>query len=290
MTEQSFRNPRNGMNIGYVSRGEGQLVVFVHGFPDTYRGFLPVLDLVAGAGYRAVAMALRGYAPSDLARDGDYRVEASAQDVIDLADGLGAEQFSVVGHDWGAVTGYAAANLAPQRVRRLITAAVPHTGHFLLSMGPRQIKRSLYMLGFQVPVLPEAKIVNNDFAWLESLIHGWSPAWRFGEKEMRPLKQNYLEPGRLKAALSWYRQLPRSIASPLSRRLIFSAVSVPTRIIYGVQDGCIGPEMFAGQEKRFSNGLDLVPLSDAGHFMQWEQPEKFAQLVIDFLEPPAGKS
>lgn len=277
------QNNRTGMKIGYVSRGQGPLVIFIHGFPDTYRGFLPVLDMVAKAGCRGVAMALRGYAPSDLSNTGDYRVEASAQDVIDLADGLGVHEFSVVGHDWGAVTGYAVANLAPQRVRRLITAAVPHTGHFLLSMGPRQLMRSSYMLGFQVPWLPEALIRKENFSWLESLIHKWSPAWNFGEDEVRPLKQNYLESMRLTAALSWYRQLPRSILSPLSRRLIFSNVSVPTRIIYGLRDGCIGPEMFSGQQKRFTNGLELIPLPDAGHFMQWEQPGQFSRLVIDFL-------
>lgn len=152
MTEQyAFcRNPRTGMNIAYVTRGEGPLVIFVHGFPDTYRGFLPILDRVAASGYQAVAPALRGYFPSDLAPDRDYRVEASARDVLDLAEALGAQQFSVVGHDWGAVTAYAVANLAPARVRRLVTAAVPHTGHFLLNMRPRQLRRSLYML-FVVP-------------------------------------------------------------------------------------------------------------------------------------------
>lgn len=71
--------------------------------------------------------------------------------------------------------------------------------------------------------------------------------------------------------------------SSLSRQLIFSTVSTPTRIIYGLRDGCIGAELFAHQERRFSSTLDLVPLADAGHFMQWEQPELFARLVIEFL-------
>jgi len=274
----------SGLRVGYVSRGSGPLVIFVHGFPDTYRGFLPILDLVAATGYRAVATGLRGYEPTDLAPDQDYRVEASAKDVIGLADALGAEQFSVVGHDWGAVTAYATANLAPQRVARIVTAAVPHTGHFLLSMRWQQLKRSSYMLRFQIPGLAEAEIPPHDFAWIEALIRRWSPAWQFGEAEMRPLKQNYADPRRLKAALSWYRQLPRSVLSPLSRRLIFSPVQVPTRIIYGLQDGCIGAAMFERQEKYFNNGLDLVPLADAGHFMQWEQPHLFAKLVIEFLQ------
>ncbi|WP_295996993.1 alpha/beta hydrolase [Rugamonas sp.] len=275
-----------GFDIAYVSRGAGPLVIFLHGFPDTYRGFLPILDRVAAAGYRAVAPSLRGYAPSELAPDHDYRVEASASDVLDLADALGAERFSIVGHDWGAVTGYAAANLAPQRVRRLVAAAVPHTGHFLLNMGWQQLRRSSYMLRFQLPGLPEAQLSAHDFAGVVALIKLWSPAWQCGEAELRPLKDNYADPRRLKAALAWYRQLPRSLLSSLSRRLIFSPVSVPTRIIYGMQDGCIGAAMFQHQERNFTQRLDLIALPDAGHFMQWEQPELFARLVLDFLGSP----
>ena len=276
----------SGLGVGYVSRGEGPLVVFLHGFPDTYRGFLPILDRVAAAGYRAVAPALRGYAHSEIATDGDYRVEASAQDVLGLADALGVQRFSIVGHDWGAVTAYATSNLAPERVARLITAAVPHTGHFLLNMRPRQLIRSAYMLRFQIPWLPEWQIPRHDFAWIEQLIREWSPGWNFGESEMRPLKDNFQDPQRLKAALSYYRQLPRSLLSSLSRRLVFAPVATPTRMLYGLRDGCIGPELFQNQQRRFSNGLDLIPLHDAGHFMQWEQPDLFAELVIDFLERP----
>lgn len=276
----------SGLDMGYVSLGEGPLVVFLHGFPDTYRGFLPILDQVAAAGYRAVAPAPRGYAPSGVAPDGDYRVEASAKDVLGLADALGVERFSIVGHDWGAVTAYATSNLAPDRVARLITAAVPHTGHFLLNIRLRQLIRSAYMLRFQMPWLPEWEIPRNDFAWIEQLIHQWSPSWNFGEAEMRPLKDNFLEPQRLKAALSYYRQLLHSLISPLSRRLIFAPVATPTRMLYGLRDGCIGPALFHHQEKRFSRGLELIPLPDTGHFIHWEKPTVFARLAIDFLEAP----
>lgn len=276
----------DGLQLGYVSRGSGPLVIFIHGFPDTYRSFLPIIERVASAGYQAVAMALRGYGPSELAPRGDYRVEDAAADVLALADALGARRFSIVGHDWGAVTGYAAANLAPERIDRLITAAVPHTGHFLLGMGPRQLLRSRYMLAFQLPWLPEANLARDDFDGIDTLIQRWSPDWHYSDADVRPLKDNYAEPGRLGAALAWYRQLPRSLASQLSRRLIFSPVRTPTRIIYGFNDGCIGSAMFQGQQKRFLNGLDMVMLANTGHFMHCEQPALFARLVIEYLNHP----
>lgn len=43
--------------------------------------------------------------------------------------------------------------------------------------------------------------------------------------------------------------------------------------------------MFEGQDRLFPGGLDLVPLPDTGHFMQWEKPETFARLLLEFLEP-----
>lgn len=263
--------------------GSGPLIIFVHGFPDTYRSFLPVMEKVAAAGYKAVAMALRGYAPSGLAPDNDYTVLACARDVLAVADSLGVGHFAIVGHDWGAVAAYAAAILAPQRVTRLVTAAVPHTGHFLTHIGPRRAVRSSYMLAFQLPGITEYLLARNDFAAIEKLIRNWSPAWSFGSPQLLPLKQNYAEQGRLSAALAWYRQLPRSLAMSSSRRLIFGKVVAPTRIIFGMRDGCIGPELFQRQEKFFSAAPDLVQLAEAGHFVHCEQPELFAKLIVEFL-------
>lgn len=77
--------------------------------------------------------------------------------------------------------------------------------------------------------------------------------------------------------------MPRSLASPLSRRLIFAPLATPTRVIYGLRDGCIGAAMFRRQERRFLQGLDLAPLADAGHFMHCEQPVLFARLVVEYL-------
>jgi pimeloyl-ACP methyl ester carboxylesterase len=262
------------------------LVLFLHGFPDTHRGFLPAMDAVAAAGYRAVAPEPRGYFPTDIPADGDYRVEAFANDVVGIADALGDQKFSLVGHDWGALTAYAVANLAPARVDRLITAAVPHTGHFLVNIRLRQAWRSRYMAFFQLAGVAEHTVARHDFAYVAGLLREWSPTWDFGEVVMDSLRDVYADRPRLTAALSYYRGLPSSIASAQSRRLIFAPVTAPTRMLYGTGDGCIGPELFANQQNRFQAPLDLVPVPDCGHFIQWEQPEIFIDQVLSFLDAP----
>lgn len=271
------------VTLGYVSRGQGPLVICLHGFPDTLDGFLPVLDALAAAGFRAVAPGMRGYLPSSRAISGRYRVEELAQDVVGLADALGADTFSIIGHDWGAVTAYAAANLAPQRVRRLVTAAVPHTAHFLRSPTLQQLRRSHYIFRFQLPGWAERRIPRDDFAWLRGLIRSWSPDWPYREADLARLLATMSDPARLKATIQYYRELSRGLASAQTRRLVFGTVAAPTRIIYGGRDGCIGSEMFPGQSAHFATPPDLCLIPDAGHFMQWEQPQRFAELAVEFL-------
>ncbi|CAN5582336.1 alpha/beta hydrolase [soil metagenome] len=284
MTEFAYcRLQPSGHKVGYVSRGTGPLVIFLHGFPDTHRGFLPAMDAVAAIGFHAVAPEPRGYAPTDIPADGDYRVEAFAKDVLGIADALGAQRFSIVGHDWGALTAYAVSNLAPGRVDRLITAAVPHTGHFLLNIRLHQALRSRYMALFQLRGIAERVASRDNFAYIERLLHTWSPTWDFDETVMGPLRAAYADRPRLTAALSYYRGLAPSLVSAESRRLIFSPVSTPTRMIFGTEDGCIGPELFRDQRRRFQRPLDLVPMVGSGHFMHWEQPDEFIEQIISFI-------
>jgi pimeloyl-ACP methyl ester carboxylesterase len=273
-----------GLRVGFVSRGSGPLVLFLHGFPDTHRGFLPAMAAVAAAGYRAVAPEPRGYYPTDIPADGDYRVESFARDVLGIADELGAQRFSLVGHDWGALTAYAVSNLAPTRVDRLVTAAVPHTGHFLLNIRLRQARRSRYMAFFQLPGVPERTVARDDFAYLRALLREWSPTWNVPETMLESLRDAYADRPRLTAALGCYRGLPASVLSRESRRLIFSPVATPTRMMYGTRDGCIGPELFHDQQNRFRHPLDLVPMASCGHFVQWEQPDAFTDHVVGFLD------
>lgn len=264
--------------------GKGPLVLCLHGFPDTAWSFVPVLQRLAAAGYRAVAPFLRGYAPSSLAADGDYRITTVARDVIALIENLGACEADVVGHDWGAAASYIAAALHPGRVRKIVTAAVPHLRRFLLRPTPRQLYRSRYMGFFQLRGIAERRITASDYAWLRALIREWSPAWNFSGNDFAPLKAAFSDPQRLSAALAYYRAIPSTLADPQSWRLLFRPLTVPARVIRGADDGCIGREMFEDQARYFNAGYELVTLDGAGHFMHCEKPAEFAAAVIEFLQ------
>ena len=256
----------------------------LHGFPDTAWCFVPLLKSLADAGYRAVAPFMRGYPPSGLAPDGDYRVITLGRDALALIEALGAQRAVLVGHDWGAAATYVAAVLAPERIERIVTAALPHLRRFLLWPNLRQLKRSRYMGFFQLRDIPERRIVADDFKWLRALIREWSPGWNFSEDDFRPLKAAFSDPERLSAALAYYRAMPRNLTDRATWTLLFTPIKLPARVIRGADDGCIGPEMFEGQEKLFAGGFELMTLQRAGHFMHCEQPDAFARLTLEFIQ------
>ncbi|MGH8462471.1 MAG: alpha/beta fold hydrolase [Stenotrophobium sp.] len=274
----------NGQEFACLELGHGPLVLCLHGFPDTAWSFVPLLRALADAGYRAVAPFMRGYAPSSLARDDDYRTTTLARDAVALIGALGEERAFIVGHDWGAATAYIAATLYPERVRCIVTAAVPHLRRFLLHPTPAQLYRSRYMGFFQFRGIAERRVVDDDFHWLRALIHRWSPGWKFSEEDFAPLRAAFSDASRVRAALMYYRALPATLASREGFSLLSRKLPVPARVIRGADDGCIGAKMFERQEYCFGAGYELVTMKGAGHFMHCEKPEVFAAMALEFIE------
>ncbi|MCK9249892.1 MAG: alpha/beta hydrolase [Solirubrobacteraceae bacterium] len=277
--------PVGDLDVAHLDRGDGPLVACVHGFPDAMWSWSPLVHRLADSGYRAVAPALRGYAPTvrtGVGRPPRPDVVRLARDLLALADALGADDLRIVGHDWGAIVGYVAAALAPDRVRRLVAAGVPHVAHFLRPRA-RQLVRSRYMLWFQPPVVAERLVAGHDHAWLDGLIRRWSPTWDPSADELAALRRGLVGPDGASPALDVYRALVPSLLDGPTRRTLLASIRVPTLVVSGETDGCMGREIFAGQERWFTGGLEHVEIPVAGHFMHLERPERFAGLVLDHL-------
>lgn len=279
----------NGLRFAFLEEGDGPLLLCLHGFPDHARSFRYQLPAFAEAGYRAVAPFLRGYAPTEIPADGRYQTAVLAQDTIELIAALGYSSAVVFGHDWGALAAYGAAVLAPERVEKLVTAAVPHGPAFLQAFMTSydQLRRSWYMFFFQHP-FADVAVPQAEFAFIERLWRDWSPGWQCKPEEMELLKQTFRAPGVLQAALGYYRcaldpgqQAPE--LSEVQQRLGTAPIEVPSLVLYGARDGCVGVELLEGMEVLFPNGLRKVVIEGAGHFVHQERPDDVNAAVVGFL-------
>jgi pimeloyl-ACP methyl ester carboxylesterase len=130
MGEHEFQHGQvdaNGISIHTVSVGAGPLVVFCHGFPESWYSWRHQLPAVAAAGYRAVALDMRGYGqtskPAEIAA---YSMSDLVGDVVGTVAALGEREAVVVGHDWGAPVAWYSALMRPDVFRAVIALSVPY--------------------------------------------------------------------------------------------------------------------------------------------------------------------
>jgi pimeloyl-ACP methyl ester carboxylesterase len=266
----------NGLSFGTLTCGDsGPLALCLHGFPDsawTWRHLLPGL---AAAGFRAVAPWLRGYAPTDLPADGDYRIDTLAADANALHEALGGSEDAVlVGHDWGAMASYVAAADEPERWRRVATLAVPPPKTAGAAfMNYRQLKRSFYIFLFQTDL---AAIVGmDDLAFIDGLWADWSPGYAAGQ-DLKWVKQSLREPDNLMAAIGYYRAMFKTGGGG-------AAPTQPTLYLHGDQDGAFGVEGITGAEDELADGSRVDVVAGTGHFLHLEQPTDVNGRILDWL-------
>jgi pimeloyl-ACP methyl ester carboxylesterase len=265
----------NGLSFSYLSEGSGPLVLLLHGFPDTAHSWDRVMPAVAKAGFRAVAPFMRGYHPTAIPADGDYETDTLGRDVLGLIEALGEKSAIVVGHDWGASAAYAAAALGPERVRLLVTIAIPHPNSVMPT--PRLAWKVRHFLTLRFKSAAK-KIRANDYALVDELWHRWSPAWKqVPPSETADVKRAFAEPGCAEAACAYYSTI--GLRLPSSHR---KQITVPTVAFAGEHDS-IAPRLYEKARKCFEASYEVV-IVPGGHFMHREHPEPFITGLLQTLE------
>lgn len=237
-----------------------------------------------------VAPFARGYAPSDVPADGPYESAALVADALGLIDALGGGRpVILIGHDWGAVAAHGAAAIAPEKVAKLVTIAVPHGGVLTQSFitNPVQQRRSWYMFFFQT-AFAEPAVERDNYAFLDRLWQEWSPGWQYPKAEMDSVKATMSRPGVLRAALSYYRHTLdaryRMPALDSIRSRQNGPIRVPAIYFHGANDGCIGLEVSDGVERSFTGPFERRVIPGAGHFPHQEHPDEFNRALLAFLQ------
>lgn len=281
----------NDVEFAYLELGSGPLALCLHGFPDSAHGWRHQLPALAGAGYRAVAPWMRGYAPTSVPADGCYQQGALAADANALHEVLGGDGDAVlVGHDWGATAVYPAVNHEPQRWRAGVAMAVPHPAAMAgMILDYDQLKRSFYMFVFQHP-LAEAIVQQEDLAFIDRLWADWSPGLdpEVAAGALTHVKESLRDPENLAAALGYYRATIGGVGLDPRYDEVQAAgagpVELPFLYLHGADDGCVGVGYAdAGRGFLTHPSSRTAVIEGAGHFLQLEQPERVNAELLGFL-------
>ena len=131
----------NGVSLHVTEQGDGPVVLFVHGFPDTSYTWRRQMEAVSSAGYRAIAPDMRGYGRSSAPADATlYTPLHTTGDLIGLLDALNISTAILVGHDWGATHAWNAALLRPDRFAAVFCLSVPYVPRGNVSVFERMRK------------------------------------------------------------------------------------------------------------------------------------------------------
>jgi len=269
-----------GGHIHAISEGDGPLVLLVHGFPEGSWAWRHQLPALAAAGYRAVAIDVRGYGESFVPPHvEDYRLVAHVADNVAVLDALGAETAVVIGHDWGSPIAAASAQLRPDRFTAVALLGVPYAPR---ADAPPQFPPDFYVGHFQEH--GEAEIEADVRGWLRrfyAALAAGTPGW-FGvpmnlpDAPLPPWVDGFdaivaaFERNGLRGPLNRYRNFTRDWEDLAA----FAELRAPSTFITGERDSS---RLWMGDPE----GAHVIP--GAGHWVQQEAPDAVNALLLDFL-------
>jgi len=258
----------------------GTPVLLLHGFPQTSRAWVPQIEALAAAGYRAVAFDQRGYSPR--ARPPDVEAYGSPElvaDVVGVADAVGMDRFHLVGHDWGGAVAWQVGGRHQDRLLTLTVVSTPHPAAMGLALnggiGGDQAQRSGYMEIFRAPDSQD-QFLANDALGLKNLyaISGMP------EGKADPYLKALGTPEALGAALNWYRAADLTLTEGLG------PITVPTMYVWSTADAALGREAAEATARFVEGPYRFEVLEGVSHWVSEQVPEQLNALLLDHLGRP----
>ncbi len=316
MSEPKFEHVQaNGIRMRVAEQGSGPLVVFCHGWPESWYSWRHQLSALAAAGYRAVAPDMRGYGGTDAPTDVEqYTMLHVVGDMVELLEALGESRAVIVGHDWGAMVAWNAALLRPDLFRAVVGMSVPYSPpgrvDFLTALEKLGVT-NFYMQYFQSPGVAEAELerdveasvrriqfsgsgdaperstfglVGSGKGFLDGTVEPPTlPPW-LSHDDIAYYAGEFRRTG-FRGGLNWYRNLRRS------RELLAPwrgcVIGQPSLFIAGARDGVL---KFPAAKRQIDDFPRTLPglrgchiLEGAGHWIQRERAAVVNELLLGFL-------
>ena len=282
----------NGSRFHVAEMGHGPMVLFLHGFPEFWYAWHRQLPALADAGYRAVAMDLRGYGASDKPPRG-YDGFTLAADVAGLIRALGERDAVLVGGGFGGVLAFATTAFHPRLVRRLVVTGAAHPLRMRSALlgDPRgQLAAFRPVLRFQIPRY-EHIVTKNDAAMVGTFLRQWGGADWVTSAAFPPYESTCRAamgtPQAAFCALEAYRWALRSVLRPSGYRfvkLLQHPIQVPTLHLHGEVDPATLPRTAQGSGRYVTAAYEWRLLGSVGHFPHLEAPELVTGEILRWVK------
>lgn len=300
----------NGIRLAVYEEGVGPAVILVHGFPELAFSWRHQLPALANTGFRAIAPDMRGYGRSDAPSGVDeYRMANLIGDLQGLLDTLKIERATFIGHDWGALTLWHMAMLAPDRIERLIALNIPHHPRSPvepIELTRRKLGSDHYIVNFQdsdeadrafaadpahffTMMMRKNQETRAEFEQLPpqmkvpSLLAKIAQQEAPGEALLTENERDYYVAAFTSSGftnpINWYRNWTTNWQALEG---IDQFINIPTLFIGAVDDVFISPQHIEAMKPLVAN-LTIEMLEPCGHWSQQERPEDVNKLIIDWL-------
>jgi epoxide hydrolase 4 len=270
------RYAQNGaVKIHYVVDGQGPLVVLIHGFPDYWATWKPLMAELNKAGYRTAALDTRGYNLSDKPQGvAAYAMPNLIGDVAAVIAAEGQKNAIIVGHDWGAAIAWQTTFFRPELVNKLVILSVPHpTGMGReLATNPDQQKNSQYARNFQQEG-SEARLTAESLAGMAT-------------KDPKE-KPGYIEAFKrsdFAAMMNYYRaNYPRGVGEGAAPPPAPPKIKVPVLVVHGMKDMALNAAGHSGTWNHVEADTTIVMIPTAAHFVQHDAEALVNRTIRDWL-------
>jgi pimeloyl-ACP methyl ester carboxylesterase len=273
----------NGQEFEVATAGDGKkLALCLHGFPELHYSWRHQISLLVEMGYKVWAPNLRGYGGSSKPEGVvSYQLNILVQDVAALIDASGAEEVTLIAHDWGAIIAWHFAILKIRPLTRLVIMNVPHPKCAQRELKHwHQLKKSWYIFFFQLPRIPEWLLGRNGAERIKRAFSRMAvDQTRFPEEDLQLYADAASRPGALRSMINYYRALLRTKDV---RETGDGMVNIPTLMIWGEEDSAIDIRCTDGTQQWVPD-LELRRLPGVSHWVQQEAPEKVNSILREWL-------
>lgn len=272
----------NEVTLHYVSRGEGKLMLMLHGFPEFWYSWRYQIAEFSDD-YHVVALDLRGYNKSDKPSSLEaYQIHELVADVREVIKTLGYDTCILVAHDWGGAIAWYFADIYPQMVEKLIILNIPHPAKFRQGLlTPQQLLKSWYIFFFQLPILPESLLQHNHYQLIAEMFQKTAINKNaFTQDDLQAYRNAAANPGAITSMLNYYRNIFQGLLQPLQYQ--WKKLLMPILLIWGEDDTALGKEL-TYQTDDYAQNLTIKYIANCGHWVQQEKPELVNQYMREFL-------